>query len=227
MTVAVGVDGWRGDPVAVALDVDTRRVVDAQCHEQFASVVTAWPDAVIGVDMPIGYATGTQRRACDVAARAFVVGRRSSVFFVPPEAVLAASTYDEANRRARALGVPGISRQLWALRSKIREVADVVAALGDVGRPRIHEVFPEASFCAMAGAPLSASKRTWAGHEQRRALLAEQGIHVEAGTVTLPGPAPDDVLDAAACAWSATRIARGEAVSLPGGAADDEPRVWY
>jgi predicted RNase H-like nuclease len=59
-------------------------------------------------------------------------------------------------------------------------------------------------------------KSTWAGAERRRALLADAGIALN-GELGLAGQAVgvDDVLDAGAAAWSALRVARGDAVSLP------------
>ena len=71
---------------------------------------------------------------------------------------------------------------------------------------------PELSFAAMAGAPLGASKHTGPGRDERRRLLARAGIEIPAGTLAaLIG----DVLDAAAVAWSAGRIAAGQAVTVP------------
>jgi predicted RNase H-like nuclease len=67
----------------------------------------------------------------------------------------------------------------------------------------------------MAGHPLPDGKRTWAGAEHRRMLLAREGLFVgdlgEAGRRALV----DDVLDAAAAAWTAARILTGDATSLP------------
>jgi len=72
-------------------------------------------------------------------------------------------------------------------------------------------------------------KRTWNGLMERRRVLAGAGIEVPAA---LPAgtAAADDVLDAAAVAWTAARKARGEARTLP----DDPPwhdgrpvAIWY
>jgi predicted RNase H-like nuclease len=79
------------------------------------------------------------------------------------------------------------------------------------------EVHPEMSFAQLAGGvPLAEPKKTWAGAERRRTLLAEAGI-----TFTEPlGEAGlragvDDVLDAAAAAWTARRHLAGHATPLP------------
>ena len=49
----------------------------------------------------------------------------------------------------------------------------------------------------------------------RRALLAGVGISLPGNLAAAGAAAPDDILDAAAVAWSADRIARGQASSLP------------
>ena len=49
----------------------------------------------------------------------------------------------------------------------------------------------------------------------RRRLLEEAGVVLPSELGEAGAAGTDDVLDAAAAAWSATRIARGEAVSLP------------
>ncbi|ADP82737.1 DUF429 domain-containing protein [Pseudofrankia inefficax] len=104
---------------------------------------------------------------------------------------------------------------------------DVLAA-GARGGGGQHVVAP-----APAHRPLTHAKTTWAGAARRRALLRSAGI-------LLPddlGPAgvvpPVDVLDAAAVAWSAHRIATGQGRCLPDGTGtqlDDrgEPiGIWY
>ena len=97
---------------------------------------------------------------------------------------------------------------------------------------RVFEVHPEVCFSALAGSAPIGTKKTWAGQMARRRLLAEVGI-------VLPddlGPAgrvpADDILDAAAAAWTANRIARKEAHSLPsppepGGPANRGIAIWY
>lgn len=58
-------------------------------------------------------------------------------------------------------------------------------------------------------------KETWAGTNERRQLLRAAGIDMpdDLGPV---GVVPiDDILDAAAVAWSADRIAQGKAETIP------------
>jgi predicted RNase H-like nuclease len=81
----------------------------------------------------------------------------------------------------------------------------------------VAECHPELSFCLMAGAPMAHPKRTAAGRTERldalRAVLA--GMDVQASS-PLFAAYPDDLLDAFACAWSATRLLAGEATVLGG-----------
>jgi predicted RNase H-like nuclease len=63
------------------------------------------------------------------------------------------------------------------------------------------EVHPQVSFARLAGSPLPEGKRTWAGAQHRRHLLADAGV-VLADDVGQAGrhAAVDDVLDAGAAA---------------------------
>jgi len=177
--------------------------------------------AVIAVDIPIGI-DGPYPRRADVAARAFVEERRSSVFMTPPRSVLVASDYEQATRVAeKAIGT-GVSRQAFALGPKILQV-DAVAR----DESRVIEVHPEVSFRAMAGQALTHSKKSWNGLKQREQLLIDTGIVIPS-ELPIPGSvAADDVLDAAAAAWSAHRYAAGEARSLPEDPVSGESLIWY
>jgi predicted RNase H-like nuclease len=162
---------------------------------------------IVGIDMPLGLLE-TGWREADRAARGLLGPRRSSVFAIPPRAVWAQESYPAANLRCRELTGQGFSVQAWGLRAKLLEANEYREGCGHP----MYEVHPELAFGAMAGAPLAASKHTAAGRDMRRRVLAAAGIEI-------PGPAPaailGDILDAAAVAWSARRIAAGQAVTLP------------
>ena len=68
----------------------------------------------------------------------------------------------------------------------------------------------------MARSPLLTRKKTWAGAEQRRRLLDGAGIRL-GRELGLAGEMAgvDDILDAAAAAWTAQRYAKGQARSMP------------
>jgi predicted RNase H-like nuclease len=171
---------------------------------------------VTGIDMPLGLLPRGWRTADALARRA--LGRRGvTVFAIPPRPVWEAGSYAEANAACRELTGRGLSAQTWGLRTRLRE-ADQFRAACPVP---LHEVHPELAFSALGGAPVPESKHSAGGLAARRRLLRAAGISLPAGPV--PGAGEDDVLDAAAVAWSARRIRRGAAVVLadPAQVADD------
>jgi len=141
--------------------------------------------------------------------------RRSSVFFAPVRAALDESDYASARVRYR-----GISAQAWALRRAILDVEHFAAD------PRIHEVHPEVSFRALHGRELPYAKRTWNGQQLRLKLLRQAGIKLPPRLDAGLAPA-DDLIDAAAVAWTARRIANGEAKTLPADPEPGEPTITY
>lgn len=104
-----------------------------------------------------------------------------------------------------------LTKQAWAPAPKLLEAQ--ACRLADDG---VHEVHPEVSFGALAdGAPLNYAKETWRGQHLRRSLLAEAGILMPDELGEADREPADDVLDAAAAAWSAHRIAQGAAGRIP------------
>jgi predicted RNase H-like nuclease len=179
---------------------------------------------VTGIDMPLGL-LGAGWRDADLLARRALGRRGVTVFAIPPRAVWECSSYAEANRLCRELTGKGFSVQAWGLRRKIAE-ADRFRWRGATRRDgvQLYEVHPELSFAALAGAPLPDSKHTPAGLAARRDLLARAGVTLP---VKIAGAAENDLLDAAAVAWSARRIATGTAVTLTnlGQSADDGSEI--
>lgn len=208
MTSVVGVDAYRGGWVTVSLR--GRSVQHCGVYSRFEALLDDHAEVdVVSVDIPVGLPLSGAREA-DVLARGFIGPRRSSVFPTPPRSVLEAATYQDALAIARDLGVAGISKQSFGLAPKIFEV-DEIASRDN----RIVEVHPEVSFREMAGQPLKYSKKSWNGASLRRLLLAQHDI-VLPDNLGEAGEAPiDDVLDAAAAAWTGDRLARDKAVSLP------------
>ncbi|MEM6293008.1 MAG: DUF429 domain-containing protein [Myxococcota bacterium] len=204
----VGADGCKQGWVAVAVSRDG--FVEGAVVDRFAMLLQRYPGAsVVGVDTPVGLVEQGPRSA-DAAARAVLKGRASSVFNAPTRPALNATSYAAASAASRESTGKGLSKQSYNLFDKIR---DVDAHALD---PRVFEVHPEVAFRVMnEGAPLL-SKKTWGGMQRRLALLAEQGIAVPADSDVLAQVGIDDVLDAAACAWSARRIDDGSAQCLAG-----------
>jgi predicted RNase H-like nuclease len=133
--------------------------------------------------------------------------------------VLDAVDYADALVRCRAANGRGLSVQAFNLVPKMREVA---AALEPALQPAVAEVHPETSFAAIAGRPCTHSKRTADGVAERIELLRAHFPALDAALDARPrGPGVDDVLDAFAAAWTARRMANGEARWLGDRAARD------
>lgn len=219
----LGVDACRAGWVGVVLDdgaADGTRVeayVAATIDALVAGASELGGLDAVAVDIPIGLPDAGRRRA-DVLARAEIGRLRSSVFMTPVRPALLAPDHPTAVRLNRDLAGEGVSVQAFALRVKLLQVDAWVRTAG----VPVVEAHPEVSFARMHGSPLTSRKATWAGGEARRRLLAEQGV-VLAGELGLGGldAGPDDVLDAGAAAWTARRVARGTAASLP-----DPPEVF-
>jgi predicted RNase H-like nuclease len=179
---------------------------------------------VTGIDMPLGLLAAGWRESDLLARRA--LGRRGvTVFAIPPRPVWECATYAEANATCRELTGKGLSVQAWGLRRKIAEADEFRRRARDAAPPiGLYEVHPELAFSALAGTPLADSKHTRAGLEMRRDLLAAAGITLPARVSGAPG---SDLLDAAAVAWSARRIAAGQAIVLtnPAQQSDDAAEI--
>lgn len=196
-SAVLGVDGCPGGWIGA--------LVTGSCVEWLllrdAAAVLAVPAAAVGIDIPIGLPS-VGPRACDVAARALLGPRRSSVFPAPVRAVLPASSYAEACDLSRAASGRALSLQAWHL---VPRIADVDRALTD--HTRVIEVHPEVVFAHLAG--LLPPKKTADGHALRAEALR---AWLPLGWPPPPRPArPDDALDALACAWTAQRWLTGAA----------------
>ena len=200
----------------------------------FPSIFSLWKyhsDATsVFIDVPIGLPSEGRRR-CDRKAKRRLGNHHGSVFYAPVrEAVYEGNVEDakEINERAGY----SIQNQVWSVVPRIREVDEFLDTYPSA-RDRLAETHPELCFYALNGrSGLDAGKRTEAGREQRRALLADE--HPEAGAIyeesvarfTEPAYAPlvrgaDDVLDALVAAVTAKRAPDGVS-RLPEGKPTDE-----
>ncbi len=210
----LGADVWQGRWVGVVLDggAVASAHLAATAGELVAAAAAGGALAVVGFDIPIGLPDAGRREA-DVLARRLVGRRAASVFTTPVRAALLTDDHAAAVAVNRRLAGEGVSRQAHGLRAKVLEVERWLAAAPAV--PRVVEVHPEVSFAALAGAPLAHRKASWAGAEERRALLAGAGLHLGRDLGPAGAAAVDDVLDAAVVAWTARRVALGTARSHP------------
>lgn len=224
----VGVDAAGQGWLAICLVDGALR--EARAFARFEEILNHFAQAqVIAVDIPIGLPVLKQNkpwrpRKSDQEARAKLGTRFRCVFVTAPRELLEGKTLDAALRLARNYGVP-LTAQSYALRHRILEVDRWAHDA------RIVEVHPEISFWAMNGQrPVLWSKKTWAGLRSRLRLLQSQGLDLLQANFDVQAAA-HDVVDAAACAWSAWRYAHGQAGSLPSPpeatTGDRVLAIWY
>ncbi len=205
----LGVDVWAKGWVSVELH-DGRFAGARVGSDLLALITTAGTVSCIGVDIPLGLLDAGLRQA-DAAAAALLGARRASVFPTPPRPVLLEETYPAAAARHVELIGKGLSRQSFNLRVRLLEANEIY----DRNVLPLREVHPELSFATMGGGPAARSKKTWDGQRDRVERLRSAGIELP-GQLGAAGAVPtDDVLDAAAAAWSAHRIGCGTARSVP------------
>jgi predicted RNase H-like nuclease len=189
------------------------------------------PLRAVAVDIPVGLPDSGVRQA-DRRAREALGQRRSTLFLTPVREAVLCPDYQQANKINRDRAGLGISRQAYGLRRAILQVEALLAEESvlpaSIGHPSnggetvLVETHPELCFAEMHGQPLAVTKKTWDGATARRSLLARHGIELPEDLGELgKRAAVDDVLDAAAAAWTAKRVAEGAARSLPG-----EPQVF-
>ncbi len=194
-------DGW------VALVLRDGAVDEVRVVPDVRTALDLVDASHVGIDMPVGLVDGP--RDTDAAARALLPGRAASVFSTAPRAVVdgwvdgSLATHAAATARSVEVCGSGLSQQAWRLVPKMAEVEQLSAE----GRT-LTEVHPELAFATVAGAPLP-RKRSWPGLMLRRELLAGVGVELPTRFPGDTGAAPDDVVDAAVCAWVVDGIGAG------------------
>jgi len=218
-----GVDGCKAGWVVASAYADLSGI-EFRLVEKFAEIFDARPVPVlVAVDMPMGFLDKAEDggRACERALRKILgKGKSSSVFPSPCRAALAFDVYEDACRanRENSLGKPkGIPKQTHGIFKKMNELDRFVREHSDRA---VFECHPEYAFKLMRGETILESKKTAAGLASRYETLAAAGIDLAANwrrLFKLRDAAPDDVLDAAACLWSAARILAGKNERVPPG----------
>ena len=178
--------------------------------------------ALIVVDMPIGLPE-FPGRACEREVRRAIGPRRSSVFSSPLRGMLEFDDYPIANAYGKARGA-GLSKQVWAITKKIREIDALVSpAL----QSRVIEGHPELAFTRLGGAPCNHPKRDAEGKRERIELLKANDVDatalLSAHRATHPRKsvfADDDLIDACALALTAEAMTADKAWRLGDGSRD-------
>jgi predicted RNase H-like nuclease len=200
----VGLDGCSSGWVAVHLRDGC--VEDVAVVDRVVEALERFAPSHVGIDMPVGLVDAA--RDTDAAARRLLPGRGATVFATAPRTVVAGwragtvTTHAAADTVCReVLMGTGLSQQAWRLVPKMAEVDD----LAHLGAPLV-EVHPELAFATIVGEPLP-RKRSWSGLARRRRLLEELGVVLPDDFLRAHEAAPDDVVDAAVCAWVADGLA--------------------
>ena len=184
--------------------------------------------AFLAIDISIGLFDHT--RACDIAARQLLGWpRRNSVFPVPCRAALAATTYAEACATNLLRTSKKLSRQTYCIAPKIKEVDD---AITPDSQRWAFEVHPEVCFWALnEHRPMGHNKKTREGVAERISVLKPVFAEIERHLLNRPpGVGMDDLLDAAAAAWTALRLHNGEARQVCEPERDEKglsATIWY
>lgn len=220
-----GVDGCPAGWIVALIPLQPDAMPRLHIAKTFADILgLSEQPARIAVDMPIGLAerVGLGGRQCDIEARKRLGDRQSSVFTVPARAAVMEVDYARACTVALAHSDPPrkVSKQCFNLFPKMRQID---AVMTPALQKRVFECHPELAFSFMNGErPLDEPKKVKSrpygpGLELRRSLLANAGMPAQLldGKSAMKGVGEDDILDALACAWTAGRALRGEAVRFP------------
>jgi predicted RNase H-like nuclease len=225
MSWLAGVDGCRKGWFRICRETTTGELT-FDVIQSVEGLITQSPQPeVVALDMPIGLpALGS--RACDIAARKCLGPRRSSVFPAPIRPAIVATSREEASTLTSLADGRKVAAQAWGIYPKVRAV-DEALATNTVARSVIREVHPEVCFWAWNGRqPMAWAKKKREGLSERLAL-AESWLGVgilerARGKQLKKDLADDDIVDAIAGLWTAHRIAKGEAETLPVSPAHDE-----
>ena len=146
-------------------------------------------------------------RTCDREARKLLKFPRSgAIISAPIRAALKATTYDDAYRLNG-----GMSSVAY---NHLAQTAELAEAIAPYWQRTVFEVHPELSYYQLNGdVPMTYSKHGDRGPAERKALLEKRipGI-TQITEARLPRVKRAHLLDAAACLWTARRIA-GRAVN--------------
>lgn len=218
MAIIVGIDGCPAGWLCLTKDLSSG-TVQACILAHISNLLELVPrPIVVMIDVPIGL-TVAGPRTCDLEARALLrAPRASSVFPAPIRPTLVAASYTQACQIGEEADGRKLSKQLWAILPKIREVDAFLCA--DQSRNQwVREVHPEVSFWAWNGKKaMTYPKKSSAGKAEREALVNPvYGAAYAAARSSLPRGqyGNDDLLDAFAALWSGERVLDGEAMVIP------------
>ncbi|MCP3993465.1 MAG: DUF429 domain-containing protein [bacterium] len=214
-----GVDGCKGGWICI-VESTVAGEIESRVETTASLLALAAELEVLAIDIPIGL-PDSGSRACDIEARKLLGRPRgSSVFPAPVRPALHAESRSEASKITARIDGRRVGVQAWNIMPKIKEV-DWELQRAPHLRSGIREVHPEVSFRAWNNSTsMRASKKRSAGRRERRQLVdrvfGPSAYETIRGQYLVKEAAHDDILDAFAALWTARRLVKGEAVSLPG-----------
>jgi predicted RNase H-like nuclease len=213
MQRVAGIDGCRSGWLIVEAHTDL-----SKAELNFAP---NWHDVkstarVIAVDMPIGLSRDGVRQ-CEVEARRLLSPCASRVFKTIARGALrfAQKDWNVANQWSKDQGFGGISKQIWNIRPKIKEIDRAIAPADQL---RVVEAHPELAFARLNGGRPLDSKHTRGGLLARQALLQRAGFtNLDGWLQSLRGRGAkaDDLFDACVLVLTARNILRGDGREVP------------
>ncbi|MGD2016152.1 MAG: DUF429 domain-containing protein [Desulfobacterales bacterium] len=209
----IGIDGCKAGWFFVAIGQDN--AFELGICETIEKLWQRYSSAKwILIDIPIGLPSKKiKTRSCDRSARQILSPKRHHSIFSPPcREALAADSYPEACRINREVCGRKISKQVWYICRKIKEVDDLMSTC-PAARNKLKETHPEICFWALAGKqPMRHYKKRPQGEAERLAVL--RSCFAPSPTVVQTALdrylrkqlARDDIYDALVNAVTATRL---------------------
>jgi predicted RNase H-like nuclease len=213
MQRVAGVDGCKSGWIVVECDCDLSKA-ELQLAPKWDDITSA--AKIVAVDMPIGLSRNGVRQ-CEVEARKLISPCGPRVFKTLPREALrfAQENWNAANQWSKDQGFGGISKQIWAIRPKIKEIDN---AISPPDQARIVEAHPELAFARLNGGKPLDSKHTKAGLKARQEILARAGFtNLDSWLQMLRGKGAkaDDLYDACALVLTARNHLRGQGRFVP------------
>lgn len=196
-----GIDGCRKGWFYIRIDENDQYEFDiiTSFHKIEQISINA---SLVLVDIPIGLREeDTRERLCDLEARKVLGNRRSSVFPPPSRLALASDDYIQASQLNFQCTGRKLSKQSFAIASKIKEVDDFILSTKMQGKFR--EMHPEVCFWSLNNYhPMQFNKKKNDGYDERKRLLnkyfsnTEKLVEDSRCRFLKKDVATDDILDA-------------------------------
>ncbi len=212
MNVA-GVDGCKaGWFCTIHMDGDLSNNVFPDVQSLYVNCVSKGIRLIL-IDIPIGLLdSGTEERICDQHARSRLKIRKSSIFPAPCRRAAHTKNYSEACDINQSKTGRRLSRQSFAISSKIAEVdLFLMSHTYNPTKCRVREVHPEICFWGLNGEQeMASAKKTKGGIDERLELLrtywaiAKDFFEETRSLFPKKQVADDDIVDSMVCCLTAS-----------------------